>query len=365
MLTARQPNAPRYAEIGRRAGFSLVELLVVMGLVGLLLAIAMPAVTRSRQAARRTECLNNLRNLALGLTMFDETHGRLPASGNYFDGSATGGGGAEFHSWAVAILPWVDQGNVSRQWDFEKSIADPVNAPLTRVKVPVFICPSDLSRSPKGKGGGDLSYVVNGGVGFTIRTGSGVGDCPIHPSGPRLDLNGDGQTCTGTEADDEDRLLFKRMGLFFLENWKSGGTERHYALADIGDGTSQTMLLSENARTGYNPEDESVSFASSNPYLCAYYIGNPCRAGDCRVVDYSQCNAGEWRINSGIRSPEGESAIPNSFHDGGVHMAFADGHVTFMSEGIDGAVYAALASPQGRLLSGTPLEQAIAPGGSY
>jgi prepilin-type processing-associated H-X9-DG protein len=74
------------------------------------------------------------------------------------------------------------------------------------------------------------------------------------------------------------------------------------------------------------------------------------------------CNAGVNRINGGRASPEGRSPTPNSFHDGGVHMAYADGHVIFLSESIDGAVYAALASPQGLLLDGTPLRQGIVSG---
>jgi prepilin-type processing-associated H-X9-DG protein len=78
-----------------------------------------------------------------------------------------------------------------------------------------------------------------------------------------------------------------------------------------------------------------------------------------------RCNAGAWRINSGVGSPEGSLPVPNSFHEGGVFMAFADGHVLFLSEDIDGSVYAALSSPQGLLLSGTPLQQVVISGGRF
>jgi prepilin-type N-terminal cleavage/methylation domain-containing protein/prepilin-type processing-associated H-X9-DG protein len=352
-----------------RRGFTFLELLVVMTIIGILIALTMPAIGRARMSAKRIECKNNLRNIALALMEFDGANGRLPASGSYFDEN---GVGATHHTWAVSILPWVAQRALYDAWDFDKPITDPVNEPLTHSFVPVFVCPMDITRSPPPNRGRDLSYAVNGGVGFTIRTSGGVGDCPVSAFGGMLDLNGDGQTCPADPAADgqpSDRTYFKYMGVFFLENWKSGptGTLRHHALADIKDGHSQTFLVTENARTGYNPDDATATFANPNPYLCAFYIGSPCRNGSCAAgnVDYSQCNAGAARINSGLKNAEGTSPVPNSFHDGGVNMAFADGHVNFLSEQINGAVYAALASPLGLRLQKTPLEQTIASDDSF
>jgi prepilin-type processing-associated H-X9-DG protein len=183
-------------------------------------------------------------------------------------------------------------------------------------------------------------------------------------------LNGNGVTCASDPKADgtpSDRALFKDLGLFFLENWRgelTGGTMRHYTLEDVRDGLSQTFLASENVRTGYDPESASSTFASSNPYLCAFYIGDPCRAGGCKPgnVDYAACNSNAARINSGLTRPEGTSPVPNSWHAGGVNVAYADGHVKFVFETIDGRVYAALASPQGVALRGTPLEQTAVAG---
>lgn len=344
-----------------RHGFSMVELIVVMAIVALLLALGIPAVGQARRAVRRVQCVNNLRNITFGLTQFDHYHKRLPASGNYFD--PEGGGGNRHHSWAVSILPFLDQGNLYNNWQLDRPITDPLNQPLTRAYIPVYVCPLDITRSDEREG--DLSYAVNGGWGFTIRTGSGVRDCPIDPTGTRLDLNGDGASCAGTDADDEDRRIFKQLGLFFLENWGQAGpdaTVRRHSISDIHDGTSQTFLVGENVRAGVDPADPTATFADPNPYRSAFYVGNPCAGGTCSDgnVDYSRCNAGESKINSGLWSPEGRSPVPNSFHPGGVHMAYADGHVKFLSELIHGAVYAALSSPQGMHLNGTPLQQVIA-----
>lgn len=347
-----------------RSGFSFVELIVTVLLIALLMAIGLPAMSRARTAAQRLQCLSNLRNIALAHTQFDATFQRLPASGNIY--TPTSGKGAEFHSWAVSILPFIDQGALSLNWDLEKPISDPANALLAQSHIAVYVCPMDISRSDESDRG-DLSYAVNGGFGFTVKTVNGVSDCPVAPSGPQLDLNGDGMSCAGTAADDEDRDLFKATGLYFLENWKEGGTVRHYSLADVRDGTSQTFMVSENVRVGYNPVSAGSSFASSNPRLCAFYLGLPCLGGHCRAgnVDYARCNSGADKINAGLLLPEGGSTVPTSFHDAGVNMAFADGHVVFLSERIDGAVYAALASPNGSQLQASPMQQAVISGEGY
>lgn len=349
----------------RRRAFTILELIVVMAIIALLAALSLPAIGRARLAGKRTECMNNLRNIALALTQFEATQGRLPASGYIYDDGM--GFTATYHSWAVSILAYVDQQPLANQWDLDKPITFPTNEKLTQSRIPVYICPIDISRSPPKKGGGDLSYVVNGGMGFTVRYTNGVGDCPVDRNWTLLDLNGNGVGCPPEPADDgspNDRTMFKQVGLFFLENWKgeqTQGTVRHHALADVKDGLSQTFMVTENVRAGYDPDNPDESFASPNPYRCAFYIGNPCRNGNCSAgnVDYSLCNSGSARINSGLKSSEGSSPIPNSFHDGGVNMAFADGHLAFLSERINGAVYAALSSPQGLLLNKTPLEQLV------
>jgi len=347
----------------RRGGFSLIELLVVIAMIGLLAAISLPAITRARLAAKRMECMNNLHNIALALTNFDVSQGRLPASGNWYkiDEQVR----LPYHSWAVSILPWVDQQSLANLWDMNKAVTDPVNAPLTQTEIPLYVCPVDISAI----GAGDQSYVVNGGVGFTIRLNN-VPDCPVGPDGTVLDLNGNGVVCPAdptTDGDPSDRDYFKQLGLFFLENWSPGGTVRHYTLGDVRDGLSQTIMVTENVRTGYNPADATASFASPLPALCAFYIGDPCLGGTCSSgnVDYSRCNMGTSGINSGLASPEGTSPVPNSFHDGGVNMAFADGRVKFVSQAINGAVYAALVSPGGWRLQNSPLQQVIVSDADY
>lgn len=364
-MQVRVPTARSCAKVpGVRRGFSIVELLVVMTVLMTLLALALPAVTRVRATARKTTCINHLRNVALALTQFEGTQQRLPASGNY--GHDAQMHSERHHSWAVSILPWVEQLPLWDQLDVNQPIDDPVNDAVRTAHVPVYVCPADISRSDERLS--DLSYVVNAGIGFTVRHNNGVRDCPVTTNWTPIDLDGDGSACGGDQdLDDRDRDRFKYLGLFFLETWNTEISRRHYALADIKDGTTQTYLVCDNARTGYTPDStDDLGFADPAPFRSSFFIGNPCGGPTCTAgsVDYSRCNAGDFQINSGLWKPEGSSPVPNSFHEGGVNMAFADAHVAFLSEAVDGVVHAGLASPLGILLDKTPLQQAIVSGGA-
>src|SRR5262249_39859268 len=196
----------------RRPGFTIIELIVVMAVISVLLALTLPAIGRARQAARRTQCQNNLRNLALGLTTFDKANQRLPASGYIFERQ---GFVNKPHSWAISILPHIGEEVLAGEWNLRRPIDSPVNAPLTLARIPVFICPSDITRSPKVGGGGDQSYVVNGGVGYTAMVND-VRDCAIDARGSVMDLNGNGIDCPPdpeTDGVPSDRDYFKDLGL--------------------------------------------------------------------------------------------------------------------------------------------------------
>lgn len=356
--TSRMMVKPRQAEpIRTRRGYTIIELLVVTAVISMLIALLLPALQSARGSARRVQCLNNMRNVSLALLQATDSANRFPACGYYGDG--TPGTVGSFRSWVVDILPYIDQASLYNKWDFDEHYLKTTNGPLGDTHIAVLICPDDISEVP---GQGNLSYVVNSGVGFSALIG-GVHDCPIGPGSGKLDLNGNGITCnSSTEGDGTpaDRELFFQMGLFFNETWKGEiRAQRHHTMAGLTDGASNTVLISENIRTGYDPQDPLSNWASPNPYLTSFYIGTPCRNSQCTAenVDYNLANSGESAINAGIQNPEGSSPFPSSLHKGGVHAGFCDGHIQFLSENIDGKVYAALVSPQGQALDGTPLEQ--------
>jgi len=127
----------------RRRAFSLIELLVVIGIVAILLSLLLPAVQKVREAAHRTKCHNNLKQIGLALHSFHENRGRFPpgfvSASATVDGEGTGPG----WGWAAHILPYLEQDPLYRSIDFGKDIRDPANAVARVRSVPVFLCASD------------------------------------------------------------------------------------------------------------------------------------------------------------------------------------------------------------------------------
>lgn len=348
----------------RRGAFTLIELLVVLAIIGTLLAFLLPAVMQARASARRATCQNNLRNVALAILSDATAKRRFPASGHFsLDGSQW------YHSWVVELLPGLERGDLAAAWAFDRPYNDPGNLQVGRVTIPVLVCPDDLTAA----GGGGLSYGVNGGFGWTV--GVPTLDCPAsfhvleRPPIAPMDFNGNGIVCPGQGGSDgvpDDKKLFFQTGLFFLENWPKGtGTVRHHTLDSVRDGTSNTLMLADTLRGGFDPVS-AANWASPDPRRHSFYVSSyVCEERRCGPgrVDYRRANSANppynrEAINSGCWQAEGEAPWASSYHLGGVNTAFADGRVHFLSEGIDGGVYGALASPQGTKIRG-PLAQPV------
>lgn len=354
-------HVPDRSRLGAgRGGFTLIELIDVTAIIAILISLALPAIQQVRAAARRTQCRNNLKNVSLAILQEMELKGRFPASGNYGFNAATSSG-FNGYSWVVSIHPHLDQGTLAASWDKDKPMEDPNNDAQARTHIAVLTCPDDISVV----GQGDLSFVVNGGIGFTVKYTNGVGDCPVDRTWARLDLNGNGIDCEPASVPEQkpaDRDLFLHFGVFFLETPGRDVSLRSHRPGSVLDGMTHTYLVSEIVRAGFDPASpDTAHWATTVAYRHSFFIGNPCANHDCTNgdVDYARSNSGDDAINSGLTSPEGASPVPNSFHSGGVNMAFCDGHVVFLSEKIDGGVYAAQASPQGSRLLGTRFAQPL------
>ncbi|MGN6136231.1 MAG: DUF1559 family PulG-like putative transporter, partial [Aureliella sp.] len=132
-------SAPETA--ARRRAFTLVELLVVIAIIGILVGLLLPAVQAAREAARRMQCSNNLKQLGLAIHNYESVHQRLPSGWN-----SRGSIGEPGWGWAAAVLPMMEGTNIHGQIDAHLAIADPAHASVRTVTVPNFICPSDPGR---------------------------------------------------------------------------------------------------------------------------------------------------------------------------------------------------------------------------
>jgi prepilin-type N-terminal cleavage/methylation domain-containing protein/prepilin-type processing-associated H-X9-DG protein len=140
-----------------RPAFTLVELLVVIAVIGILIALLLPAVQQARESARRVQCINNLKQLALATLGYEETHGILPPSGIVQPKMMTYRQGATSHrypvydqssgkmfSWVVLLLPFLEETSVYSQFDMSRPILEQVSEPQEQA-IPTLLCPTDAA----------------------------------------------------------------------------------------------------------------------------------------------------------------------------------------------------------------------------
>ena len=284
----------------RPLGFTLIELLVVIAIIAVLIALLLPAVQQAREAARRSQCKNNLKQIGLAMHNYHDVAGRFPP-GSYVPGHST-------NAWA-SILPNADQANLynklvfSQGWSWiGQSGGGPNAAAVDGAKIPYMVCPSSpLPETVKDNGGNNrtlqtTSYVLIGGA---------VND-------PNVFAGSAGWVSIG--------------GMFF-QNSSIG-------MRDITDGTSNTMMISETSNFAKNSGGALVDIRSGDTGG-GMWIGDPAtwNSTDARcynrtVIRYafnssaSQANVGGGQCNSPL----------NSAHVGGVHALLCDGSVRFLSE---------------------------------
>lgn len=121
--------------VQRSRGFTVVELLVVLAVIGILIALLLPATRGSREASRRSQCKNNLKQIMVALHNYHDVYGAFPPA------YTVGGEGQPLHSWRTLILPFIEQQSLYGRIDLSKPWDDPVNAEAARVRIPVYQCP--------------------------------------------------------------------------------------------------------------------------------------------------------------------------------------------------------------------------------
>jgi prepilin-type N-terminal cleavage/methylation domain-containing protein/prepilin-type processing-associated H-X9-DG protein len=300
-----------------RSGFTLIELLVVIAILGILIALLLPAVQKVREAANRTKCANNLKQLALAAHHHHDAKGQFPTG---VHGVVLQGDGryAEGTNWKIELFPYLEQGNLYRRWDYNdcrNNVAGELKATTAQV-LPILLCPSDpLS---------DWVFYFNNQFASQYAWAYGYyGMSSYGGNGGRRSFG------SGQRAPTND-------GIFYRDS--------QIRLADVSDGTSNTFLLGE--RWHRDPEYDRLTNDSQPSYYplaewgfwaAVMFTGSGSNGGG---------NNGQNLLSPPVpinyqmppNSVVGDGSIENrlcaygSGHTGGANFALADGSVRFVSE---------------------------------
>jgi len=282
--------------IRKSRGFTLVELLVVIAIIGVLIALLLPAVQQAREAARRMQCTNNLKQIGIALHNYHDTYNALPAAWIRRNGS-----GEPKYGWATNLLPFIEQSALYDQLEpgriplndrYTSSATDAEKA-LLQTSIDGYRCPSDVT--------GKLNDLQTfGGTNhFDLATANYV--CSI------------GKTSV-TNGDDEGAVFFGNSYLGFQS---------------ITDGLSNTLMISE--RDGGN------SSISNGTYKAAVWAG--VGRGNNNGAGFVGRTTGRttFPINHDYGTGNNAGKGFSSLHPGGVNMLLCDGSVRFVPETADKA----------------------------
>ncbi len=309
----------------RSTGFTLVELLVVITIIGILIALLLPAVQSAREAARRMQCSNNLKQIGLALHLHHEQRGHFPP-GHFWPESDLGNRDGAEATWVTYILPYLEQsalyGNIN--WDLSFGHArHPGNAniDITGQVLPMFLCPSNHRARPVVLSGLECyargSYVANNG--FGPMEDSRLADMPVTRLVP------------GTSVQSPHAA-----GVFHLNS--------NMNIAQIRDGTSNTALVSE-IRLATGNDFRGVLHYPEGPLYHHNYSINSLTPDEIRnsfCIDEPKvpCTGTFTSWN-----PRLLTMTARSYHPGGVNLLLGDGSVRFISESIALKTWHALATP--------------------
>ena len=356
-----------------RRGFTLIELLVVIAIIAILIALLLPAVQQAREAARRTQCRNNLKQIGLAMHNYHDVAGMFPVYNIGQTNGASNPAAAECNtngriSGLTMMLPYFDQAPLYNMWNFRYGfqnsaaiyLAHP-NLPAVRNSIPVFLCPSDGNAGKNtayGSGVGNLNYAANFGW---PRNATGVaGERAIPP----------------TSTTGNGKMAFPNGGTSIFYDTRHFGssndpnTSCNVRVRDFSDGTSNTAAYSEfliNVANASETDGRRMHIQSSQSPILATLpeLQRQCANLPKTYSTFSLWLGGTWAVVDGnsnamyqhLMTPNTRSCYfnnqwwhhnmqltPMSQHTGGVMVLMADGAVRFVSDNVDSRIWWAVGS---------------------
>lgn len=315
----------------QRYGFTLIELLVVIAIIAILIALLLPAVQQAREAARRTQCRNNIKQLGLALHNYHDSHKVFPPARLHYTGTERGGctwQNQPGHSWRVQILPYIDQAPLYGRINFDLHPANTGTnvANVMNVDIPAYRCPSDPGNRPNAAYA-PLNYMVSIGSAADVR---GEGGNTTLLTGNSV--NPDGYWSAVVQNNGTQKGVFS--------------SNSRTRMSEITDGSSNTLLASE-CRVGTklygNAGNESLcttakalapdSTRSDRGY--SWFFGDwPTWYFSCARTPNFNRTTPDNGIFDCTNFSGGGGLAARSLHTGGVHALLADGSIRFVSDNI-------------------------------
>jgi prepilin-type N-terminal cleavage/methylation domain-containing protein len=358
----------------RRSAFTLIELLVVIAIIAILIALLVPAVQKVREAAARTQCINNLKQIGLACHNYHDANKSLPPWGFDFArpgpaGNALGSNITTGHSLLTLILPYIDQGNAVSAGQVDISVIDPRNWPSpwgtsvsASVVVPAYVCPSKpnvpIDYSP---------YFVS--IGLPNKGPFPIGPTdysPVRGYDPNFVIAGGCAPASPppTSGPTDNRGVF---GVFGAKAANSGSlTQGKISLLGITDGTSNTIMIAESAgRHQIYAKGKAVSPSTAGGPGWTLYAGFSDYQHAILVRGFSADgltpNGGCCVVNCTNGSPSSASGASSTmqiygFHAGLANVVRADGTVNSLSDSVSAGVLGAMVSRNGAEVFADPAQ---------
>lgn len=307
----------------RRPGFSLVELLTVTGIIAVLVALLMPALQMAREAARRTHCINNLKQIGLAIHGYHNAHRMLPPGYvSLWDkyGADIGPG----WGWAAMILPHLDEDIVFETINFDCNVERAPNSTARLMRIATYLCASD-NMPEKFPVSRDIVKVLFGQIWEWHNE-----ICKVAGS------NYVGVFGVGEPGIDGDGLFYRNSKL---------------RMKDIRDGLSSTLAIGERAVNLNHGRGTASWVGSVTPafmYSCGPNHNDPDAVGGCIAESASGLTLGHTGEGNGPGDVWGDTNQFSSQHGYNSHFLFADGHVALLHASMDYKLYKALSTREGR-----------------